>query len=82
MTGTAPHPARPRGPVGSTRGVLIFCPVPLGWACPTGTARAVLTSPLAQDLGDVISNMNTLNRNLENLVAVGRDVERAGDVVS
>jgi hypothetical protein len=35
-----------------------------------------------QDLGDVISNMNTLNRNLENLVTVGRDVERAGDVVS
>jgi len=36
---------------------------------------------LSQDLGDVISNMNTLNRNLENLVTVGRDVERAGDVV-
>lgn len=33
-----------------------------------------------QELGEVVSNMNTLNRNLESLVEVGRDIERVSDV--
>ena len=33
-----------------------------------------------QDLGEVVSNMNKLNRNLESLVEVGRDIERVSDV--
>lgn len=33
-----------------------------------------------QDLGDVVSNMHKLNRNLESLVEVGRDIERVSDV--
>ena len=34
----------------------------------------------AQDLGEVVSNMNKVNRNLESLVEVGRDIERVSDV--
>ena len=33
-----------------------------------------------QELGDVVSNMNKLNRNLESIVEVGRDIERVSDV--
>ncbi len=34
----------------------------------------------AQELGDVVSQMNKLNKNLESLVEVGRDIERVSDV--
>jgi len=33
-----------------------------------------------QDLGEVVANMNKVNRNLESLVEVGRDIERVSDV--
>lgn len=33
-----------------------------------------------QELGEVVGNMSTLNRNLESLVEVGRDIERVSDV--
>ena len=34
----------------------------------------------SQDLGDVVSNMNKLNKNLESMVEVGRDIERVSNV--
>ena len=33
-----------------------------------------------QGLGDVVSNLNTLNRNMESIIMVGRDIERIADV--
>jgi len=44
------------------------------WVC------RVLNHTRVQELGEVVSNMNTLNRNLESLVEVGRDIERVSDV--
>jgi len=44
------------------------------WVC------CVLNHGRVQELGEVVSNMNTLNRNLESLVEVGRDIERVSDV--
>ncbi|KAJ1496503.1 hypothetical protein T484DRAFT_1874457 [Baffinella frigidus] len=42
--------------------------------------RDALVCDIVQELGEVVGNMSTLNRNLESLVEVGRDIERVSDV--
>ena len=47
---------------------------------PLGALRLKIRLCVAQDLGEVVSSMNKVNRNLESLVEVGRDIERVSDV--
>lgn len=46
--------------------------------CSTHGALRVRGAP--QDLGEVVSSMHSLNKNLESLVDVGREIERVSDV--